>query len=84
MYLTGRNHPQRAAHRPALASGATADSSRRYRCSYTPRDTFGHLNPSDTGAAPFVQFRAANAEQAVELAQKVTGCPVIEAIRIEG
>jgi hypothetical protein len=42
------------------------------------------LNPSDTGAAPFVQIRAANAEQAIGMAQHVTGCPVIEATRIEG
>ncbi|MGJ7557456.1 hypothetical protein ACSFBI_25980 [Variovorax sp. RB3P1] len=42
------------------------------------------MNPSDTGAAPSVQFWAANAEQALELAQNVTGCPVIEATRIEG
>lgn len=57
---------------------------RRYRCTYTPRDASGHLNPSDTGAAPSVQFLAVNAEQALDLAQKVTGCPVIEATRIEG
>jgi len=59
-------------------------ASRRYRCSYTPRDTFGYLNPSDTGAAPFVQFLAANAEEALNIAQQVTGCPVIDATRIEG
>lgn len=57
---------------------------RRYRCYYTPRDAFGNLNPSDAGTAPFLQFRAADAEQALNIAQKVTGCPVIEAIRIEG
>ncbi len=59
-------------------------ANRRYRCYYTPRDALGHLNPSDTGAAPFVQFHAATAEQALHLAQQVTGCPVIEAVRIEG
>ena len=59
-------------------------ATRRYRCYYTPRDALGHLNPSETGAAPFVQFLAANAEQALSIAQKVTGCPVIEATRIEG
>jgi len=59
-------------------------NARRYRCYYTPRDAHGHLNPSDTGAAPFVQLHAANAEHALDLAQKVTGCPVIEATRIEG
>lgn len=86
MDLTGRKHPSRAARRPAPAPAAKADGHRRYRyrCSYTPRDAFGHLNPSDAGAAPSVQFWAANAEQALDLAQKVTGCPVIEATRIEG
>ncbi|MDM0007175.1 hypothetical protein QTI51_17435 [Variovorax sp. J22G73] len=84
MDLTARKQPSRAAHRPALAPAAKADGHRRYRCSYTPRDALGHLNPSDTGAAPSVQFCAANAEQALDLAQKVTGCPVIEATRIEG
>ena len=59
-------------------------ATRRYRCYYTPRDALGHLNPSDTGAAPFVQLHAANAEQASGLAQHVTGCPVIEIVRIEG
>ena len=59
-------------------------ATRRYRCYYTPRDALGHLNPSDAGAAPFVQFHAANAEQALGIAQHVTGCPVIEAVRIEG
>ncbi|KQX34669.1 hypothetical protein ASD05_25790 [Variovorax sp. Root434] len=57
---------------------------RRYRCTYTPRDALGHLNPSETGAAPFVQFRAVNAAEALEIALRVTGCPVIEATRIEG
>lgn len=61
-----------------------AINSRRYRCTYTPRDALGHLNPSDTGAAPFVQFRAANATAALDIARRITGCPVIEATRIEG
>jgi len=82
MDLTGRKHPSRAAHRSAPSE--SADGHRRYRCSFTPRDALGHLNPSDTGAAPSVQLWAANAEQALDLAQKVTGCPVIEATRIEG
>ncbi|WP_429612307.1 hypothetical protein [Variovorax sp. W2I14] len=42
------------------------------------------MNPSETGAAPYVQFLAANAEQALDIAQQVTGCPVIDATRIEG
>lgn len=61
-----------------------ASASRRYRCTFTPRDALGHLNPSETSAAPFVQFRAYNAEQAINIAQQITGCPVIEATRIEG
>lgn len=77
----GRTQSARAACGPA---NSAADSHRRYRCSYTPRDAFGHLNPSDTGAAPFVQFRAASAATALDLAQRVTGCPVIDATRIEG
>lgn len=59
-------------------------ATRRYRCYYTPRDALGHLNPSDTGAAPFVQLHAANGEQALSLAQQVTGCPVSMVVRIEG
>ncbi len=82
MNLTGHTVPSRAAHHAAAA--AKADHNRRYRCSYTPRDALGHLNPSDTGAAPFVQFRAANATAALDIAHRVTGCPVIEATRIEG
>lgn len=82
MNLTGRTLPSRAAHHAAAA--AKADNNRRYRCSYTPRDALGHLNPSDTGAAPFVQFRAANATAALDIARRITGCPVIEATRIEG
>jgi hypothetical protein len=72
---------------PAFAlrgNKSTEARQRRYRCSYTPRDAIGHLNSLDTGAAPYVQFLAADAEQALDLAQKVTGCPVIEATRIEG
>lgn len=84
MILTGRTHPSRAAHCPAPTAAAKADDDRRYRCTYTPRDALGHLNPSDTGAAPFVQFRAANATAALDIARRITGCPVIEATRIEG
>jgi hypothetical protein len=69
---------------PRNTSATKANSTRRYRCTYTPRDALGHLNPSDTGFTPFIQFRAANAEQALGIARHVTGCPVIEATRIEG
>ncbi len=84
MTLTGRTHPSRAVPRPAPTAATKADNDRRYRCSYTPRDALGHLNPSDTGAAPFVQFRAVNATAALDIARRITGCPVIEATRIEG
>ena len=78
-------HAQPAlAVRPHALSSAAVAAGRRYRCSYTPRDALGHLNPSDTGVAPFVQFRAVNATAALDIAHRVTGCPVIDAIRIEG
>lgn len=83
MDLIGRSGTTQATHFAALAPVVSVDHSRRYRCTYTPRDALGHLNPSDTGTAPFVQFQAANAEQALGIAQQVTGCPVIEATRIE-
>ena len=82
MDLIGPNKAARVAHRRAPA--AEAEARRRYRCTYTPRDALGHLNPSETGAAPFVQFRAANAADALDIAHRITGCPVIEATRIEG
>ena len=84
MNCTGPEQPQRAARCFAPIAATKADNDRRYRCSYTPRDALGHLNPSDTGAAPFVQFRAANATAALDIAHRITGCPVIEATRIEG
>lgn len=58
-------------------------ATRRYRCYYTPRDARGHLNPSDTGAAPFVQFHATSAARAADIAHCITGCPVLDAVRIE-
>ncbi|MGO4609425.1 hypothetical protein AB4142_24080 [Variovorax sp. 2RAF20] len=80
--MTRTAHQAKRASRPA--STTQVDNSRRYRCTYTPRDALGHLHPSDTGAAPFVQFRAANATAALDIAHRITGCPVIEATRIEG
>lgn len=77
-----KNQSARATGRLPRVSPTEAHS-RRYRCTYTPRDSLGHLNPSETGAAPYVQFLAANAEQALDIAQQVTGCPVIDATRIE-
>lgn len=83
MQPTGPAQPGAATRRFALRSVSATDNRRRYRCSYTPRDALGHLNPSDTGAAPFVQFRAVNASTALDIAHRVTGCPVIEAVRVE-
>jgi hypothetical protein len=56
---------------------------RSYRCFYTPKDGLGHLTPSDTGAQPFVQLKAPNAEAAFVSAHHVTGCPVSDVERIE-
>ena len=78
---TARSLSSRRLYNSAPPAG---ESLRRYRCLYTPRDTLGNLNPSDTGAAPFVQLHAANAEQALGLAQHVPGCPVNLVERIEG
>ncbi|WP_445289096.1 hypothetical protein [Variovorax atrisoli] len=77
-------HAPRSTRAPYPTVPQLVDNHRSYRCTFTPRNAFGHLNPSDTGTAPFVQFHAANAEQALDIAQHVTGCPVIEAVRIEG
>jgi len=56
---------------------------RSYRCYFTPREALGHLASSDTGALPFVQVKAANAEAALISAQYVTGCPVCNVERLE-
>jgi len=56
---------------------------RSYRCFYTPKDALGHLAPSDTGARPFVQLKAENAEAAFISAHHITGCPVSDVERIE-
>jgi len=63
---------------------AKLPATRSYRCFFVPRDGFGQLAPSETGAHPFVQLKAANAEAAFISAQHVTGCPVSEVERIEG
>lgn len=62
---------------------AKLPATRSYRCFFVPRDGLGHLAPSDTGARPFVQLKAANAEAAFMSAHHVTGCPVAEVERIE-
>jgi hypothetical protein len=61
----------------------TSAGHRSYRCFFTPKDALGHLAPSDTGAQPFVQLKAANAEAAFVSAHHVTGCPVSDVERIE-
>jgi hypothetical protein len=62
---------------------AKLPATRSYRCFFVPRDGLGHLAPSDTGARPFIQLKAANAEAALISAQHATGCPVSEVERIE-
>ncbi|HWH75063.1 MAG TPA: hypothetical protein VNV16_12450 [Methylibium sp.] len=56
---------------------------RSYRCHYTPKDRNGYPVPSDTGVLPFVQVRAANAEEAQRAAYALTGCPIASVERIE-
>lgn len=56
---------------------------RSYRCSYHPQDRFGTAVPADTGVLPFVQLKAANAEDAQRKAQAVTGCTVVGVERME-
>ena len=63
---------------------AKLPATRSYRCFFVPRDGLGYLALSDTGAHPFVQLKAANAEAARISAQHVTGRPVSEVERIEG
>lgn len=65
------------------ANALFSPPSKSYRCYFTPRDGFGYLTPSDTGARPFVQLKAANAEAAFMSAHHVTGCPVSDVERIE-
>lgn len=57
--------------------------SRSYRCHYHPRDGGGYPMPAETGVLPFVQLKAANAEDAQRKAHHVTGCSVVSAERLE-
>lgn len=57
---------------------------RSYRCSYHPQDRFGVPVSAETGVLPFVQLKAASAEDAQRKAQAVTGCAVVGVERMEG
>jgi hypothetical protein len=54
---------------------------RSYRCYHHPLDRDRFPAPSETGVLPFVQLRAANAEQAQRAAYAVTGCPIVDVER---
>ena len=58
-------------------------ATRSYRCTYTPVDRDGFPVPCDTGVLPFVQVRAATAEDAQRAAHAVVGCPITEVQRLE-
>lgn len=57
---------------------------RSYRCTYHPKDLNGHPTMADSGVLPFVQLRAANAEDAQRKAFHLTGSPIAAVERIEG
>lgn len=57
---------------------------RSYRCPYFPKDRQGYPQASESGTLPFVQVKAANAEQAQRMAHHVTGCAIADAERVEG
>lgn len=59
-------------------------ATRSYRCSYHPKDTFGTPIAAESGVLPFVQIKAANAEQAQRAAFHVTGCPIASVERQDG
>lgn len=54
---------------------------RSYRCTYMPVSSYGIPQISESGALPYVQLKAANAEEALHKAHHVTGCPVVDAER---
>lgn len=57
---------------------------RSYRCTYAPKDRItGELEVTESGRLPFVQLKALSAEDAANRAQHVTGCPIVEAMRVE-
>lgn len=54
-------------------------STRSYRCYYYPRPD----EPSESGVLPYLQVRAADAEQAAQLAYATMGKPIARCERIE-
>lgn len=62
----------------------TSTQTRSYRCSYHPKDRGGFPVQADSGVLPFIQLKAANAEDAQRKAHAVTGCAVASVERLEG
>jgi hypothetical protein len=58
-------------------------SERSYRCHYTPVDLARFPVPSESGVLPFIQIKAADAEQAQRAAHALTGCPIAEVQRLD-
>lgn len=56
---------------------------RSYRCHYTPVDWDRVPVPSESGVLPFIQLKAADAEQAQRAAHALTGCPIAEVQRLD-
>jgi hypothetical protein len=56
---------------------------RSYRCTYTPLDRDGFPVACDTGVLPFVQVKAATAEDAQRAAHALVGSPITEVQRLE-
>ena len=56
---------------------------RSYRATYHPKDQHGHPVASDAGVLPFIQLKAANAEDAHRLANATTGCVIANVERVE-
>lgn len=57
---------------------------RSYRCSYIPKAPSGAVLWNPEGVYPAIQVQAKSATAALEAAHALTGCPVIEAQRLEG
>lgn len=58
-------------------------SARSYRCSYHPKDSFGHVTLSESGVLPSIQLKARSATQAEALAWATVGCPVASVERLD-
>lgn len=56
---------------------------RSYRATYHPKDRNGHPVASETGVLPYIQLKAANADDARRLAEATTGCVIANVERIE-